>query len=87
MKIFAAATLAVLISAVAGTAMADTTPAAGLSRAEVRAQLVQAERDGTIPTNDVNYPPSQAQVAQNRATYKAQFGMSNEPQQWLQNHG
>jgi hypothetical protein len=87
MKTFAAATLAVLISAVAGTAMADTTSSTGLTRAEVRAQLVQAERDGTIPTNDVNYPPTPAQVAQNRATYKAQFGMSTEPQQWLQNHG
>jgi hypothetical protein len=87
MKTFAAATLAVLISAVAGTAMADTTASTGLTRAEVRAQLVQAERDGTIPTNDVDYPPTQAQVAQNRATYKAQFGMSTEPQQWLQNHG
>jgi hypothetical protein len=87
MKTLAAATLAVLISAVAGTAMADTTSPAGLTRAEVRAQLVQAERDGTLPTNDVDYPPTPAQVAQNRAQYKAQFGMSTEPQQWLQNHG
>ncbi len=87
MKTLVAATLAVLISAAAGTAMADTTSSTGLTRAEVRAQLVQAERDGTLPTNDVDYPPSAAQIAQNRATYQAQFGMSNEPQQWLNNHG
>jgi hypothetical protein len=87
METVAAATLAVLISAVASTAMADTVSSTGLTRAQVRAELVQAERNGTIPTSDVDYPPTPAQIAQNRAVYKAQFGMSTEPQQWLQNHG
>jgi hypothetical protein len=87
MKTLAVATLAVMISAVAGTAMADTSASAGLTRQEVRAQLVQAEHDGIIPTNNVDYPPSAAQIARNRAVYKAQFGMSSEPQQWVQGQG
>ncbi|CAB3798079.1 DUF4148 domain-containing protein [Pararobbsia alpina] len=84
MKTLAIASFAVLISALASTAMADTSPSTGLTRAQVRAQLVQAERNGTIPTNNVDYPPSAAQIARNRAVYQAQFGKSNEPQQWLQ---
>lgn len=86
MKTLATVSFAILISAVAGTAFAGTSQE-GLTRAQVRAQLVQAERDGVIPTSDVSYPPTAAQIAQNRAEYQVQFGKSNEPQQWLARHG
>ncbi len=81
MKKFALAAVAVVISGIAGTALADTT--SGLTREQVRAELVNAERAGVIPTSDTQYPPSADQVAQNKAMYQVQFGKSHEPQRWV----
>jgi hypothetical protein len=81
MKKFALAAVAVVISGIAGTALADTT--SGLTREQVRAELVNAERAGVIPTSDTQYPPSADQVAQNKAMYQVQFGKSQEPQRWV----
>ncbi len=80
MKKLAFAAVAVVISGIAGTALADTT--SGLTREQVRAELVAAERAGVIPTSDTQYPLSADQIAQNKAVYQAQFGHSQEPQRW-----
>jgi hypothetical protein len=82
MKTIAIATVTLLISAFASGAFADTTAPAGLTRAQVRAELVNAERSGVIPTSDANYPPSADQIAENKAIYQIQFGKSDEPQRW-----
>ncbi|WP_025101843.1 DUF4148 domain-containing protein [Burkholderia sp. A1] len=41
----------------------------GLTRDEVRAQLIDAQRDGVVPTTDAQYPPSAVMVARNRELY------------------
>jgi hypothetical protein len=82
MKTIAIATVTLLISAFAGSAIADTTAPAGLTRAQVRAELVAAERAGVIPNSDAEYPLSADQIAQNKAVYQLQFGKSSEPQRW-----
>lgn len=49
----------------------------GKTRAEVRAELVQAERDGWIPTNSGRqraYPPDVAQMRRNQDLYDAGAG-------------
>jgi Domain of unknown function (DUF4148) len=87
MKTIAIATFGLLITAFAGSAIADTTAPVGLTRAQVRMQLVDAERAGVIPTSQNDYPPTADQIAENRTLYKVQFGHSNEPQQWaMGNH-
>ncbi|CAE6733160.1 hypothetical protein R69927_01922 [Paraburkholderia domus] len=43
----------------------------GKTRAEVRQELLQAQRDGLIPTNDTDYPPSQRTVERNKARFAA----------------
>jgi hypothetical protein len=54
---------------------ATTPPAAsantGTTRAEVRAQLIQAEQQGLLPVSKNNYPPTPQEIAQNRAEYQA----------------
>ncbi|RKU02003.1 hypothetical protein C7H84_17855 [Burkholderia sp. Nafp2/4-1b] len=40
-----------------------------LTRADVVAQLVQAQRDGTLPTSKWDYPPSAQTIARNRELY------------------
>lgn len=82
MKTIAIATVSVLISAFAGSALAQTSAPEGLTRAQVREQLVAAERAGVIPTSQNDYPPTDSEIAQNRALYQVQFGKSTEPQHW-----
>ncbi|HGL4262213.1 DUF4148 domain-containing protein [Burkholderia dolosa] len=62
---FVAAAAAPLSSAFAQTD-ASVPPAPGLTRAQVVAELKQAYLDGELPTNDGNYPPSDATRARNR---------------------
>jgi hypothetical protein len=81
MKKLAFAAVAVVISGIAGTALADTT--SGLTSEQVRADLVAAQRAGVIPTSDTQYPPTPDEVAQNKALYQVQFGKSHEPQRWV----
>ncbi|AIO37881.1 DUF4148 domain-containing protein [Burkholderia sp. AU19243] len=45
-----------------------------LTRADVIADLVQAQRDGTVPTSNWDYPPSAQTVARNRALYAIAHG-------------
>lgn len=66
-----------LIAAAALLALAIGTPVAafaqtsssGLTRADVIAQLVQAQRDGTVPTSNWDYPPSTQTIARNAELY------------------
>ncbi|SAK71842.1 hypothetical protein AWB80_03866 [Caballeronia pedi] len=60
--------LASLAIGVAGQASAQTS---GLTRAEVRQQLVQAEAQGQLPSSGVDYPPSSAAMARNKAAFQA----------------
>jgi len=52
-----------------------TTPAvsqnAGKTRAEVRAELVQAEAQGLVPISKNDYPPTPLTIARNRAEYQS----------------
>ncbi len=52
----------------------------GKTRAEVRAELIQAYRDGTIPTTDGDYPPSQTTIDINRAHFAASNPAWAQPQ-------
>ncbi|WP_269510843.1 DUF4148 domain-containing protein [Burkholderia sp. IMCC1007] len=45
-----------------------------LTRADVRADLIQAERDGTLPTPKLDYPPSTETIARNRELYAIAHG-------------
>ena len=53
------------------------TPDHELTRADVIAQLVQAQRDGTLPTSNWDYPPSAQTIARNRALYAIAHGDRN----------
>src|SRR5262245_45806188 len=68
MKKLAIAAFAVALSAVAGSAFAQST--SGLTREQVRADLVSAQRAGVIPSSDTQYPPTADEVAQNKALYQ-----------------
>ncbi|NTZ85573.1 DUF4148 domain-containing protein [Burkholderia metallica] len=45
-----------------------------ITRADVRADLVRAERDGTLPTSNWDYPPSTQTIARNRELYAISHG-------------
>ncbi|MBR8324053.1 MULTISPECIES: DUF4148 domain-containing protein [Burkholderia cepacia complex] len=45
-----------------------------VTRADVRAALIQAERDGTLPTSNWDYPPSTQTIARNRELYAIAHG-------------
>ncbi|KGC06815.1 MULTISPECIES: DUF4148 domain-containing protein [Burkholderia] len=45
-----------------------------LTRADVRADLIRAERDGTLPTPKSDYPPSTETIARNRELYAIAHG-------------
>ncbi|WP_241293734.1 DUF4148 domain-containing protein [Burkholderia stabilis] len=71
-----------LIAATALLALAIGTPVAafaqtasqGLTRADVIAELVQAQRDGTVPTSNWDYPPSKQTIARNAELYAIAHG-------------
>ncbi|WP_406868889.1 DUF4148 domain-containing protein [Paraburkholderia fungorum] len=54
-------------------AFAQSSPGS-LTRAEVYAQLVQAEADGLVPAPRSDYPPSAEAVARNREIYAIRHG-------------
>lgn len=64
------------VSATGSTAAAQETVAAGPStssgktRAQVREELVEAQRAGLIPTSKIDYPPSAATIARNQARFQ-----------------
>ncbi|MBN3760528.1 DUF4148 domain-containing protein [Burkholderia sp. Ac-20365] len=43
----------------------------GKTREQVMQELIQARRDGLVPTGHADYPPSQATIERNRARMKA----------------
>ncbi|WP_155630536.1 DUF4148 domain-containing protein [Burkholderia territorii] len=42
----------------------------GKTREEVREELIQAYRDGLLPTNKNDYPPSPATIARNKELFR-----------------
>ena len=68
MKLIHAATFTGLCLITGANAFAQPTQA-GLTRAEVRAQLIQAEADGLIPAGKTDYPPSAETIARNKELY------------------
>jgi hypothetical protein len=70
MKFTTVIAVAALALSTIGTVSAQEAPA-GKTRAEVRAELVQAEAQGLLPTGRNDYPPSAATINQNRALYAA----------------
>ncbi|XQM27827.1 DUF4148 domain-containing protein [Burkholderia gladioli] len=51
----------------------------GLTRDEVRMQLIDAQRAGWVPSSDADYPPSAATVARNRELYAIAHHADAEP--------
>ncbi|QBR03943.1 DUF4148 domain-containing protein [Paraburkholderia pallida] len=49
--------------------VADVSPALGKTRAQVRAELLQAGEEGMLPPRWVDYPPSAATRARNRENF------------------
>jgi hypothetical protein len=68
MKLLTAIALAALSLPFGANAFAQTSTS-GLTRAEVRAQLIQAEADGLVPAPKNDYPPSAQTIARNREVY------------------
>ncbi|MGF6600220.1 hypothetical protein P3T23_004955 [Paraburkholderia sp. GAS448] len=68
MKLLTAIALAALSLPFGANAFAQTSTS-GLTRAEVRAQLVEAEADGLVPAPKNDYPPSAQTIARNREVY------------------
>jgi Domain of unknown function (DUF4148) len=73
MKLLNAFAVTVLSLSFGANAFAQSSPS-GLTRAEVRAQLQQAEADGFAPAPKEDYPPSAKAVAHNREIYAIQHG-------------
>jgi hypothetical protein len=48
------------------------TQSGGLTRAEVKQQLVQAEAQGLLPANGPHYPPGARTIARNKAAFAEQ---------------
>jgi hypothetical protein len=73
MKLLTAIAVAALSLPFGANAFAQTT-SSGVTRAEVIAQLQQAQAEGMVPTPKNDYPPSAATVARNRELYAIQHG-------------
>jgi len=62
--------IAVITVAAAGAVAAQGTPESqGKTREQVRAEIVQAQRDGWLPYRRYDYPPSAATVKRNKELY------------------
>ncbi|MGU3782063.1 DUF4148 domain-containing protein [Burkholderia metallica] len=72
-RLIAAAALLALVVGTPVAAFAQTS-SSGLTRADVIAELVQAQRDGTVPTSNWDYPPSTQTIARNRELYAIAHG-------------
>ncbi|AJZ56055.1 DUF4148 domain-containing protein [Paraburkholderia fungorum] len=57
-------------SAEPASVSADTPNPDGKTRAQVRAELLQAERAGFAPANKNDYPPSATTIARNQARFQ-----------------
>jgi hypothetical protein len=74
MKLLTAIAVAALSLPFGATAFAQSNPS-GLTRAEVIAQLKQAQAEGLVPVRNNDYPPSATEIARNREIYAIQHGM------------
>ncbi|MEZ0604166.1 DUF4148 domain-containing protein [Paraburkholderia sp. IW21] len=75
MKLLAAIAVAALSLPFGANAFAQTqTNPSGLTRADVMAQLQQAQAEGLVPTRSNDYPPSASEIARNREIYAIQHG-------------
>ncbi|WP_236572455.1 DUF4148 domain-containing protein [Burkholderia sp. 8Y] len=74
MKKIVSLMLATMALAVAAQASAQTSE---VTRAEVVHQLAQAQAQGLLPSNGVQYPPNARTVARNRATFAARHDTHN----------
>ncbi|MFL9984628.1 DUF4148 domain-containing protein [Paraburkholderia sediminicola] len=73
MKLLTAFAITALSLSFGANAFAQSSTS-GMTRAEVRAQLVQAEADGLVPAPKNDYPPSAEAVAHNREIYAIRHG-------------
>jgi hypothetical protein len=73
MKLLTAIAVAALSLPFGANAFAQTT-SSGLTRADVMAQLQQAQAEGLVPAPTYDYPPSAATIARNREIYAIQHG-------------
>ena len=73
MKLLTAFAVAALSLSFGASAFAQS-GSQGLTRAEVVAQLQQAQAEGLVPTHNNDYPPSDAEIARNREIYAIQHG-------------
>ncbi|CAE6747051.1 DUF4148 domain-containing protein [Paraburkholderia nemoris] len=73
MKLLTAIAVAALSLPFGATAFAQSNPS-GLTRADVIAQLKQAQAEGVVPTSNNDYPPTAKEIARNREIYAIQHG-------------
>lgn len=71
MKLLTAFAVTVLSLSFGIDAFAQTSPQ-GLTRAEVKSQLVEAQAEGLVPAPRNDYPPSAQVIARNREIYAIQ---------------
>ncbi|MFM0665040.1 DUF4148 domain-containing protein [Paraburkholderia sediminicola] len=73
MKLLTAIAVAALSLPFGANAFAQSNPS-GLTRADVMAQLQQAQEEGLVPTPNNDYPPTAREIARNREIYAIQHG-------------
>ena len=73
MKLLTTIAVAALSLPFGASAFAQSNPS-GLTRADVMAQLQQAQAQGLVPTPNNDYPPTAAEIARNREIYAIQHG-------------
>lgn len=76
MKLLNAVAVTALSLAFGANAFAQTSTS-GLTRADVMAQLQQAQAEGLVPSHDDDYPPTDAEVARNRELYAIEHRTDN----------
>lgn len=79
MKTYPVAIAAIALSILSTSALAEANPRypaeaaqpqqQGKTRAQVRAELLEARRHGWIPTSEADYPPSQQTIDINKARH------------------
>ncbi|MGU7780054.1 DUF4148 domain-containing protein [Burkholderia sp. PU8-34] len=73
-KLMAAAVLLTIAIGMPAAVFAQTTSQHEVTRAQVIADLVQAQRDGTVPAPNWDYPPSRQTIERNRELYALGHG-------------
>ncbi|MFM0054158.1 DUF4148 domain-containing protein [Paraburkholderia phytofirmans] len=76
MKLINAVAVTALSLAFGANAFAQTSTS-GLTRADVMAQLKQAQAEGLVPSHDDDYPLTDAEIARNREVYAIEHRADN----------